>query len=70
MNMVADIALVADGWLETLRAYPRWMVLGGAALVLGAVVLVVAKSLKWSLYLGLLGVFGVLMAGLAWWLSE
>jgi hypothetical protein len=67
---VSGIALIAIGLLESLRVYPRWLVLLCVAVVLGGLIAVVAKPLKWALYLGLLGLFAFFMAVFAWWLER
>lgn len=64
------IASIAIGLLESLRAYPRWLVLLCVAVVLGGFLALMAKPLKWALYLGLIGVFTIFMALFAWWLGR
>lgn len=66
---VSRILPVALAWLEPLRAYPRWLVLLCVAVVLGGLLAVAARPLKWALYAGLAGLLAVLMAGFAWWLE-
>jgi uncharacterized membrane protein YjjP (DUF1212 family) len=60
----------ALAWLEPLRAYPRWLVLLCVAIVVGGVLALVAKPLKWGLYAGLAGLLAVFMSGFAWWLEQ
>ena len=67
---VSEVVLIATGLLEPLRAYPRWLVLLCVAIVLGGVLALAAKPLKWVLYLVLVGVFAVFMAAFAWWLAR
>lgn len=67
--MVAAM-VIATSLLESLRAYPRWLVLGCLALV-GLVVLVIAaKALKWMLYASLFGLLVLFLFGVAWWLEQ
>lgn len=67
--MIGDL-VIAAAWPDSLRAYPRWLVLLCAATVLGGALVCVARPLKWTLYAGLGGVFGFLLAALAWWLEQ
>lgn len=67
--MVAEV-LSAAGFFEPLREYPRWLVLLCAGIVAGALLVLVAKPLKWGLYLGLAGVLGLFLTALAWWLAQ
>lgn len=59
-----------DSLLQHLALYPRWLV-AMLAIVAGAVLLwLVAKLLKWTVYLAALAVFGCLVVGaVAWWLT-
>ena len=69
--MVAETEIVsALGWLEPLRAYPRWLVLVCVAIVAGGVLALVAKPLKWGLYAALAGLLAVFLAGFAVWLEQ
>ena len=68
--MGGNSLLIATHWLEPLRVYPRWLVLLCAAIVAGGLLVLVARPLKWTLYLGLTGVFVVFMAAFAWWLAQ
>jgi hypothetical protein len=57
-----------DSWLQPLRAYPPGLVLASFALAAGAVVWVVAKILKWSVYLMALMAFAGATGAFALWL--
>ncbi|MCU0793599.1 MAG: hypothetical protein MUE42_12295 [Opitutaceae bacterium] len=61
---------MANAFFEPLRVYPRWLVLLCAGIVAGAVLVLVARPLKWGLYLGLAGVLVLFLAALAWWLEQ
>lgn len=67
--MVEEL-FIAGGFFEPLRVYPRWLVLCCAGIVAGALLVLVAKPLKWGLYLGLAGVLVLFLAALAWWLAQ
>ena len=54
-------ALPPTTWLDSLAGYPHWFVAACVTLVLAAVIWVLAKVLKWGLYL-LIGL--VLVGGL------
>jgi hypothetical protein len=49
--------------IDSVSAYPRWLVIAVATLVAAALIWIVAKLLKWMLWLVLIG---VLAGGLAW----
>lgn len=68
--MAAAAQILASSWLEPLRVYPRWLVLLCVAVVIGALLALIAKPLKWGLYAGLACVLAVFMAGFAWWLEQ
>lgn len=57
-----------DSWLHPLRAYPRGFVLACVALSVGAVIWVIAKALKWSVYTAALTVFLAITGIIALWL--
>jgi hypothetical protein len=59
-----------DSWLQPLRAYPRGFVLVCFALAAGAVIWVIAKALKWSVYTVALLVFVMVTGVFAYWLLE
>lgn len=61
---------IAMGWMEPLREYPRWLVLGCAAVLAGGWLVVLAKFSKWAIYLGMAGLLVGLMGWLAWWLEQ
>jgi len=67
---VSEVAYIATGLMEPLRVYPQWLVLLCATMVLGGLLVVVAKPLKWALYAGLLGVLVLFIAAFAWWLDQ
>ena len=55
---------------EPLRAYPRWLVLLCVAIVLGGLLALISKPLKWALYAGLGALLVVLVGLVAWWLEQ
>lgn len=58
-----------DSALQNLAHYPRWFVTLCAVIVAAAAIWLLAKMLKWTLYLAVIAVLG--LAGLAvvvWWL--
>lgn len=57
-----------DSWLQPLRAYPRWFVLACFALTAGALIWMVAKALKWSVYMVSAVAFACVTGGFALWL--
>ena len=57
-----------ESWLQPLRDYPRWFVLLSFVLTAGAVVWVVAKALKWSIYAAALVAFATITGAFALWL--
>lgn len=65
-----EVTLLADGFWEPLRVYPRWLVLSCVAIVLGGLFVVIAKPLKWALYAGLAGLLVLLLTIFAWWLER
>jgi hypothetical protein len=44
-------ALPPHTWLDSLASYPHWFVVACLTLVVAAVIWVLAKVLKWGLYL-------------------
>lgn len=59
-----------DSWLEPLRAYPSALVLVAFVLAVGAVIWVIAKVIKWSIYIiaalafvGIVGAFALWLWG-------
>lgn len=61
--------MIAIGFLEPLREYPRWLVLLCVAVAAGGVAVVVARSLKLALYAGLAALLLLFLGGFAWWLE-
>jgi len=57
-----------DSWLQPLRAYPPALVMVAFLLAAGAVTWVIAKALKWSVYIVVMIVFAGLTAAFALWL--
>ncbi|HEY9247496.1 MAG TPA: hypothetical protein VIO38_00105 [Rariglobus sp.] len=57
-----------DSWLQPLRAYPRGFVLVCFGLTVGAIIWVVAKALKWSVYGAAVLAFMVATGVFALWL--
>lgn len=56
--------------LQNLAHYPRWFVTLCAVIVAAAAIWLLAKLLKWTLYLVALAVFGFVVAGLiVWWVA-
>lgn len=55
--------------LESLRAYPAWLVLTCVAVLVGGLLLLLAKPLKWGLYAFLTGIFLVVLGAAAAWLA-
>ena len=67
---MADFAANAIPWLEPLRVYPRWLVLLCLAIVLGGLLTLIARPLKWGLYAGLVGLLVLLLLCFVWWLEQ
>ena len=67
---MGTVTTFAAEWLEPLRAYPRWLVLLGAAVATASVLILLAKALKWGLYLGLAGLGALVVFGFAVWLGS
>jgi hypothetical protein len=67
---MGTIASLAPEWLEPLRAYPRWLVLLCVAVVTAGLLALLARPLKWGLYLGLVGVGALGLLGFAAWLES
>jgi len=65
---MGTVASLAPEWLEPLRAYPRWLVLLCMAVATAGLLTLLAKPLKWSLYLILITVGAVILLGFAVWL--
>jgi small basic protein len=57
-----------DAALQNLAHYPRWLVAICTIIVAAAVVWLLTKALKLTLYLAALAVFGVVVWGVyVWW---
>lgn len=54
--------------VDSIKAYPWWLVATCGGVVLAVATLAVAKSLKWLLYLALSGGFVLAMVTLVTWL--
>ncbi|MEO5958022.1 MAG: hypothetical protein ABIZ49_09120 [Opitutaceae bacterium] len=61
--LLAAVTQTVKSFEFDLSAYPRWLVVAGATLVVALVVWILIKLLKWTLWLVF---FGVLIGGLAW----
>jgi heme/copper-type cytochrome/quinol oxidase subunit 4 len=55
-------------WLQPLRAYPRGFVLACFILTVGALVWIIAKICKWSVYLAAFIMLAVATGAFALWL--
>ncbi|RRJ94245.1 hypothetical protein Ga0100231_007600 [Opitutaceae bacterium TAV4] len=55
--------------LESLRAYPAWLVLACVGVLAGGGLFLLAKPLKWGLYALLAGVFIAILGAAATWLA-
>lgn len=60
----------ASAWLEPLRVYPRWLVLLCLAVVTASLLTLLAKPLRWTLYLILIGLGAIILLGFAIWLHQ
>ena len=59
-----------DALLQDLALYPRWLVALCTIVLAAAVVWLLAKLLKWTLYLAAAVTFGcIVIAVVAWWLA-
>lgn len=68
--MMSEAPINAMSWIDALRDYPRELVLGGAVVLAVALWFVLAKVLKWALYVGLFGVLVLFLVWLAWSLDQ
>jgi hypothetical protein len=57
-----------DSWLQPLRAYPSGLVLACVILTAGGVCWLIAKLLKWSVYLAAWLLFAGVAAAFGLWL--
>ncbi len=57
-----------DSWLQPLRAYPRGFVLVAFVLMAGAIIWVIARAIKWSVYAVALLAFAAMTGTFALWL--
>jgi hypothetical protein len=67
---MGTVAALAPDWLEPLRVYPRWLVLLCVAVVTAGLLALLARPLKWGLYLGLVSVGALGLMGFAAWLES
>lgn len=59
-----------DVLIQNLSLYPRWLVALVTIVAAALVVWVLAKVLKWTIYLAAIVAFGCVVAGvIAWWLA-
>ena len=61
--MVSCTPVTSQTLIDSVSAYPRWLVIAAATLVAAALVWIVAKLLEWALWLLLIA---VLVGGLSW----
>ncbi|AHF90901.1 hypothetical protein OpiT1DRAFT_02759 [Opitutaceae bacterium TAV1] len=54
---------------ESLRAYPHWLVLVCVGVLVGGLLIALAKPLKWGLYALLAGLFLAALGAVAAWLA-
>ncbi|MCF3650346.1 hypothetical protein [Synoicihabitans lomoniglobus] len=57
--------------LENLSAYPRWLVATCGVIVALAVLYILGKVLKWTIYLMVAGAaIAVVLGGVYWWMGR
>jgi hypothetical protein len=61
--MVSCTRVTSQTLIESLSAYPRWLVITAITLIAAALVWIVAKLLEWTLWFLILV---ILVGGLAW----
>lgn len=62
--------IALDAVLQNLELYPRWLVALGTIAAAAVGVWVLAKVLKWTVYLAAIVTFGcVVVVVIAWWLA-
>ena len=61
--MVSCTPMAPQTLIDSVSAYPRWLVIAVGTLVAAAIVWIVAKLLEWTLWLLLIA---ILAGGLAW----
>jgi hypothetical protein len=62
-RMVSCTRVTSQTLIESLSAYPRWLVITAITLIAAALVWIVAKLLEWTLWFLILV---ILVGGLAW----
>ena len=67
---MGTVASLAPEWLEPLRAYPSWLVLLCLAVTTASLLTLLAKPLRWSLYLVIIGLGALILLGFAAWLHQ
>jgi hypothetical protein len=71
-GLVTGVFLVVQtsSWLDSFGDYPRWLVVAGLTLVAAAAIWILAKAIKWTLWLLLIAVLLVGGATALWLLFQ
>jgi hypothetical protein len=61
------LVVQTSSWLDSLGDYPRWLVVAGVTIVVAIAIWILAKVIKWTLWLLLIAVL-LVGTGAALWL--